>query len=135
MGNRNILQDFPSYMLSKEAPDIDEILNNYDDLKKKVQVLQNITTGVFQYQGSRSLKVLVDDIRAYLVNGGDNKYSKGCFYNINDLTGFSVAGLTVGDNIVFTGTIVTYSDESPVSYNPQTGMGNICGFIRIFKNC
>jgi len=128
MGNRNILQDFPSYMLSKEAPDIDEILNNYDDLKKKVQVLQNITTGVFQYQGSRSLKVLVDDIRAYLVNGGDNKYSKGCFYNINDLTGFSVAGLTVGDNIVFTGTIVTYSDESPVSYNPQTGMGNICGF-------
>ena len=128
MGNRNILQDFPSYMLSKEAPDIDEILNNYDDLKKKVQVLQNITTGVFQYQGSRSLKVLVDDIKAYLANGGDNKYSKGCFYNINDLTGFDIKGLTVGDNIVFTGTIVTYSDEIPVSYNSQTGMGNICGF-------
>jgi len=128
MGNRNILQDFPSYMLSKEAPDIDEILNNYDDLKKKVQVLQNITTGVFQYQGSRSLKVLVDDIKAYLANGGDNKYSKGCFYNINDLTGFDIKGLTVGDNIVFTGTIVTYSDEIPVSYNSQTGIGNICGF-------
>ena len=128
MGNRNILQGFPAYTLSKEAPDIDEILNNYDDLKKKVQVLQNITTGVFQYQGSRSLKVLVDDIKAYLANGGDNKYSKGCFYNINDLTGFDIKGLAVGDNIVFTGTIVTYADEIPVLYNSQTGMGNICGF-------